>query len=163
MAVMLGVSFEPPIYPAFSYALISNLPLGPPISDNKCILVFTLIILSNFLDTCPFQIGRLHECEKMLVALEMAGWLNESNLALQAVVQCYGLLAPMIHYKIPAVPAIQVLFYCRDIKKKINNSRREPFFFFLLDCDIKGVQKIKQMRYKSRILLVKKKKEINDK
>ncbi len=45
----------------------------------------------------------------MLVALEMAGWLNESNLALQAVVQCYGLLAPMIHYKIPAVPAIQVL------------------------------------------------------
>ena len=44
----------------------------------------------------------------MLVAMELAGWLNESNLALQAVVQCYGLLAPIIHYKIPSTPVIQV-------------------------------------------------------
>ena len=55
-----------------------------------------------------FQIERLLQCEKMLVALELAGWLNEANLALQAVVQCYGLLAPLIHFKIPAVPVIQV-------------------------------------------------------
>ena len=51
---------------------------------------------------------RLHECEKMLVALELAGWLNEANLALQAVVQCYGLLAPLIFYKIPSVAVVQV-------------------------------------------------------
>jgi len=44
----------------------------------------------------------------MLVAIEMAGWLNESNLALQAVVQCYGLVAPLIFYKIPSVPVFQV-------------------------------------------------------
>lgn len=44
----------------------------------------------------------------MLVAIELAGWLNESNLALQAVVQCYGLLAPLIFYKIPSVPVFQV-------------------------------------------------------
>ena len=58
------------------------------------------------------QFKRLKECEKMLVAVEMAGWLNEANLALQAVVQCYGLLAPLIFYKIPSVAVIQVFFIC---------------------------------------------------
>ena len=42
------------------------------------------------------------------MALELAGWLNESSMALQAVVQCYGVLAPLIHFKIPAIPVIQV-------------------------------------------------------
>ena len=60
---------------------------------------------------CVCQIARLKQCENMLVAMELAGWLNESNLALQAVVQCYGLLAPMIHFKIPAIPIIQVSHY----------------------------------------------------
>lgn len=55
------------------------------------------------------QMRRLRECERMLVALELAGWLNEANLALQAVVQCYGLLAPLIFYKIPSVAVVQVL------------------------------------------------------
>lgn len=55
-----------------------------------------------------FQLKRLKECEKMLVALELAGWLNESNLALQGVVQCYGLVAPLIFYKIPSIPVFQV-------------------------------------------------------
>ena len=55
-----------------------------------------------------FQISRLHQCEKMLVALELAGWLNEASLALQAVVQCYGLLAPLTHFQIPALPIVQV-------------------------------------------------------
>ena len=44
----------------------------------------------------------------MLVAMELSGWLNESSLALQAVIQSYGLLAPLIHYRIPAVPIMQV-------------------------------------------------------
>ena len=61
--------------------------------------------------TVWFQIKRLKECEKMLVAIELAGWLNESNLALQAVVQCYGLVAPLIFYKIPSIPVFQVSFY----------------------------------------------------
>ena len=55
-----------------------------------------------------FQLKRLRECEKMIVALELAGWLNESNLALQGVVQCYGLVAPLIFYKIPSIPVFQV-------------------------------------------------------
>ena len=44
----------------------------------------------------------------MLVAMELSGWLNESSLALQAVIQSYGLLAPLIHYKIPVIPVMQV-------------------------------------------------------
>ena len=50
-----------------------------------------------------------------MVAIELAGWLNEANLALQAVVQCYGLLAPMLYYKIPALPVIQVRCYTHTL------------------------------------------------
>ena len=60
-----------------------------------------------------FQTQRLVNCERMLVAIELAGWLNETNMALQAVVQCYGLLAPVIHYKIPSIPVVQVSDFAR--------------------------------------------------
>ena len=59
-------------------------------------------------DVCLLQINRLLQCERVLVIMQLSGWLNEPNLALQAVVQCYGLLAPLIHYKIPSTPVIQV-------------------------------------------------------
>ncbi|XP_071960070.1 cilia- and flagella-associated protein 54-like [Antedon mediterranea] len=68
------------------------------------------------------QLLRMRECERMLVALELAGWLNESNLALQAVVQCYGLLAPIIHYKIPSVPVIQIVTFCHAVLQEIPSS-----------------------------------------
>lgn len=55
------------------------------------------------------QINRLHQCEKMLLALELAGWLNEANLALQGVVQCYGLLAPLLFHNIPSIAVMQVI------------------------------------------------------
>ena len=57
----------------------------------------------KFVEFVLFQLKRLRECEKMIVALELAGWLNESNLALQGVVQCYGLVAPLIFYHILSV------------------------------------------------------------
>ena len=41
--------------------------------------------------------------------MELAGYLNDSGLLLQAVVQCYGLLAPLLHFKLPSLPVIQVL------------------------------------------------------
>lgn len=67
----------------------------------------------------PGQMKRLALCEKLLVAVELAGWLNEANLALQAVVQCYGLLAPLIYYKIPALPVIQLLQQCHAVLQEI--------------------------------------------
>jgi hypothetical protein len=54
------------------------------------------------------QIARLIECERVLVALELSNFLNDSSYALQAVTQCYGLLAPIIYHNIVLVPVIQV-------------------------------------------------------
>ena len=62
----------------------------------------------NIFRLSGLQLQRLSQCERLLVAQEVAGWLNEANLVLQAVVQCYGLLSPMIYFKIPAVPVVQV-------------------------------------------------------
>ncbi|XP_062618793.1 cilia- and flagella-associated protein 54-like [Saccostrea cucullata] len=73
----------------------------------------------------PGQMKRLSECEKMLVALELAGWLNEANLALQAVVQCYGLLAPLIFYKIPSLAVVQVLQRCHVVLQEIPAGLRQ--------------------------------------
>ncbi|XP_069141650.1 cilia- and flagella-associated protein 54-like isoform X4 [Argopecten irradians] len=71
------------------------------------------------------QMKRLAECERMLVAIELAGWLNESNLALQAVVQVYGLLAPLIFYKIPSIAVIQVLQRCHVVLQEIPAGLRQ--------------------------------------
>ncbi|EMP26910.1 hypothetical protein UY3_15987 [Chelonia mydas] len=53
------------------------------------------------------QVARLAECERMVVAIELSNWLNDANYALQSVVQCYGLLAPIIYHKIASVPVVQ--------------------------------------------------------
>ncbi|XP_053777882.1 cilia- and flagella-associated protein 54 isoform X2 [Desmodus rotundus] len=55
------------------------------------------------------QIARLIECERVLVALELSNYLNDSSYALQAVTQCYGLLAPIIYHNIVLVPVVQIL------------------------------------------------------
>lgn len=68
------------------------------------------------------QIHRLGQCEKMIVAMQLAGWLNESSHALQALVQCYGLVAPMLYHKIPALPVIQVLQHCHAALQEIPQS-----------------------------------------
>lgn len=54
------------------------------------------------------QEARLAECERMLVAMDLAMWLNDGSTAVQAVVNCYGLLAPLIFHQIPCDPVVQV-------------------------------------------------------
>lgn len=44
----------------------------------------------------------------MLVAIDLALHLNDSAGTLQAVVNCYGLLAPLIFNQIPSEPVIKV-------------------------------------------------------
>ncbi len=56
----------------------------------------------------PRQIERFKECEKMMIAIDLAGWLSDPQIILQAVVQCYGLVAPLIFYNIPYEPITQV-------------------------------------------------------
>jgi len=40
--------------------------------------------------------------------MELASYVNDTGLLLQAVVQCYSLLAPLLHFKLPALPVVQV-------------------------------------------------------
>ncbi|XP_068572705.1 cilia- and flagella-associated protein 54 [Cebidichthys violaceus] len=69
----------------------------------------------SFSDSGPFvweQEARLAECERMLVAMDLALWLNDGSAAVQAVVSCYGLLAPLIFHQIACDPVVQVLKKC---------------------------------------------------
>ncbi|XP_036433426.1 cilia- and flagella-associated protein 54 [Colossoma macropomum] len=65
------------------------------------------------------QKARLAECERMLVAIDLALHLSDGSAALQAVVSCYGLLAPLIYYQIPSDPVIQVLLKCLMVLQEI--------------------------------------------
>ncbi|XP_036879021.2 cilia- and flagella-associated protein 54 [Manis javanica] len=67
------------------------------------------------------QIARLIECERVLVALELSNYLNDSNYALQAVTQCYGLLAPIIYHNIVLVPVVQILIKCVVVLQGLPN------------------------------------------
>uniref|UniRef100_A0A8W4FPJ3 Cilia and flagella associated protein 54 n=1 Tax=Sus scrofa TaxID=9823 RepID=A0A8W4FPJ3_PIG len=67
------------------------------------------------------QIARLTECERVLVALELSNYLNDSTYALQAVTQCYGLLAPIIYHNIVLVPVVQILIKCIVVLQGLPN------------------------------------------
>ncbi|XP_062373452.1 cilia- and flagella-associated protein 54 [Sardina pilchardus] len=66
------------------------------------------------------QKARLAECERMLVALDLAMWLNDSCSALQAVVGCYGLLAPLIYHQIPSEDVLQIVIKCLMVLQEIS-------------------------------------------
>ncbi|XP_072529245.1 cilia- and flagella-associated protein 54 [Salminus brasiliensis] len=61
------------------------------------------------------QMARLAQCERMLVAIDLALHLNDGSAVLQAVVNCYDLLAPLIYYQIPSDAVIQVLLKCLNV------------------------------------------------
>ncbi|XP_061904625.1 cilia- and flagella-associated protein 54-like isoform X2 [Entelurus aequoreus] len=63
------------------------------------------------------QEARLEECERLLVAMDLAMWLNDSIFAIQAVVSCYTLLIPFIFYQIPCDHAIELLTKCLTVLK----------------------------------------------
>ncbi|TNM84887.1 hypothetical protein fugu_009065 [Takifugu bimaculatus] len=65
----------------------------------------------SFSNNGPFiweQEARLEECERMLVAMDLALWLNDGISALQAVVVCYGLLTPLIFHQVKHSPFVEV-------------------------------------------------------
>ncbi|XP_045409141.1 cilia- and flagella-associated protein 54 [Lemur catta] len=68
------------------------------------------------------QIARLVECERVLVALELSNFLNDASYALQAVTQCYGLLAPIIYHNIVLVPVVQILIKCIVVLQGLPNT-----------------------------------------
>lgn len=46
---------------------------------------------------------RLKLCNRLLPALEVCGLMDEPSLCLQAVVMCYGLLAPLLQHDISSL------------------------------------------------------------
>ncbi|XP_028322438.1 cilia- and flagella-associated protein 54 isoform X3 [Gouania willdenowi] len=56
--------------------------------------------------------ARLAECERMLVAIDLAMYLNDGNAAVEASVSCYGLLAPIISHQITCSSIVQILKKC---------------------------------------------------
>ncbi|KAI1882318.1 hypothetical protein AGOR_G00249440 [Albula goreensis] len=71
------------------------------------------------------QRARLAECDRMLVAVDLALWLNDSGAALQGIVGCYGLLAPLIYHQIPFEGVIQVLLKCLAVLLEIPGVLRQ--------------------------------------
>ncbi|CAL8304959.1 unnamed protein product, partial [Gadus morhua 'NCC'] len=61
------------------------------------------------------QNARLAECERLLLAVDLGLWCGDSSAALQAVVSCYGLLAPLIYHQIVWEPMVQVLMKCMAV------------------------------------------------
>lgn len=58
------------------------------------------------------QKARLAECDRMLVVIDMAMCLNDGKTAVQAVVTCYRLLAPLMFHQLVSDPVVQV---CKTI------------------------------------------------
>ncbi|XP_042355674.1 cilia- and flagella-associated protein 54-like [Plectropomus leopardus] len=96
----------------------------------------------SFSDSGPFiweQEARLAECERMLVAMDLAMWLNDGSAAVQAAVNCYGLLAPLIFHQITCDPVVQVLKKClivleensRLLKQKWTENTSESFMHMI--------------------------------
>ena len=72
--------------------------------------LFLIIVVLHFV-TCFIvlkQIARLEECRKLLIALSIGGILNDQSVCLQAVIFCYGLLAPLLQMEIHLKPVLQV-------------------------------------------------------
>ena len=65
------------------------------------------------------QINRIHACSQVLIALELSCWLNDSNYALQSIIYLYGLLTPLIFYKIFYPSVEQVFEKCLSILEEI--------------------------------------------
>ena len=72
------------------------------------------------------QNARLAECERLLLAVDLGLWCGDSSAALQAVVSCYGLLAPLIYHQIVWEPMVQVRLTPRYA------TRPQPNFCFAL-------------------------------
>ncbi|XP_041865069.1 cilia- and flagella-associated protein 54-like isoform X4 [Melanotaenia boesemani] len=73
------------------------------------------LFCDSFSNSGPFiweQEARLTECERMLVAMDLAMYLNDGSSAVQAVVTCYELLTPLIFHQIVYDPVVQVLKKC---------------------------------------------------
>lgn len=64
----------------------------------------------------------------MLVCIDLAAWLNDPQIILQAVVQIYGFLAPLIYYNLAYEPITLVLMHSLIVLEEVPTSifQRKP-------------------------------------
>ena len=55
----------------------------------------------------------------MLTCIDLASWLNDPQIILQAVVQIYGFLAPLIYYNLAYEPLTEVLKHCLIVLEEV--------------------------------------------
>ncbi|KAG8137993.1 hypothetical protein E2320_003927 [Naja naja] len=99
------------------------------VPQNRSIFIISDISVNEgclFCDSICFnelkykrQVARIDECGRMLVAVELSNWLNDVHYALQSVVNCYGLVAPLIYHKIPSRPVIQIIIKYLKVLQEI--------------------------------------------
>ena len=65
---------------------------------------------------------RMQLVQRLLVALEVCGMLNEAKLSLQLVVQVYGLLAPLLHHQLPSRDILRLLLHCHAVLMELPES-----------------------------------------
>lgn len=73
---------------------------------------YAIVMLYTLMNVFP-QKARVAECERMLVVIDMAMGLSDGQTAVQAVVTCYRLLAPLMFHQLVCDPVVQV---CKKIK-----------------------------------------------
>lgn len=66
------------------------------------------------------QISRIRTCGEILVALEVACWLNDPSYALQSVIYLYGLLTPLVFSRIYYPSIYQIFERCLAVAEEIS-------------------------------------------
>ena len=65
------------------------------------------------------QISRIRTCGQILIALEIACWLNDHAYALQSAIYLYGLLTPLVFSKIFYPSIYQIFERCLSVVEEI--------------------------------------------
>ncbi len=64
---------------------------------------------------CASHAHRLRLVQRLLVALELSGMLNDANMCLQIVVHVYGLLSPWLQHQLPSKDLLRLLVHCHVV------------------------------------------------
>uniref|UniRef100_A0ABM5GFE7 Cilia- and flagella-associated protein 54 isoform X1 n=1 Tax=Pogona vitticeps TaxID=103695 RepID=A0ABM5GFE7_9SAUR len=112
--------------PNLLYLFIRNIFIISDIAVNEGALFCDSVCFNEL--KYSKQVARITECGRMLVAIELSNWLNDVHYALQSVVYCYGLIAPLVYHKIPSEPVIQIIIKCLTVVQEIPNTilQRRP-------------------------------------
>lgn len=71
----------------------------------------------------PLQISRIRECEKLLVAVDLADKLGDTDRVMEATVQCYKRLFPFLQHGVSFSSVQQLLLMCLGVFKGVLSNK----------------------------------------